>query len=266
MISRELLKSFLVKTQKMIKYRTRDFCLLTGAPRSGTTALCEWLNDHRQIAAFTESRILLSAHNFIEEALRFQNLNNNKENYLPMVQEMIYEFYRNQCVFFGRKLILDKEPIEPLAFPSKKYKEFLKNIRILMPEAKLLLMIRDPLSTVWSMTQRKWGFSLTEKNSLKVFDLSEHIDTWCAAADIALDYNSDPNTYICSYSKLISQPQKESLDILNFLGVQCGKTFKPKISSKNIQIKKLSLLVIMIMQKKIMQAKNTQLKQQKNLI
>ena len=226
MIGRKFIKSTPVKTQCILKYKPKGFCLLTGAPRSGTTALCEWLNEHPQIGAFTESRILIATHNFLQAAFRYQYLNDHRKHILPMAREMIYEFYRNHCIFFGRKLVLDKEPIEPIAFPEKHYKEFLDNVRILIPEAKFIIMVRDPISTIWSMFQREWGFSLTNKSILKSFSLTEHIDTWCSAAEIALSYKSDPNTYICSFSNLINKPMNESRAILKFLGVKKGKPFK----------------------------------------
>jgi len=138
------------------------FCLVSGAPRSGTTAVLDWLDSLWEVAGFDESRILIAIHRLMEEIYRFKDLEKNKGHITDMARRLAYEYYCSQRILLKQNLIVNKEPLEPIAFPDKRYKAFLENVKILFPEAKFLFMIRDPVATVFSMRQRKWGYSLKE--------------------------------------------------------------------------------------------------------
>lgn len=225
--SRQKAKLAIIEFQKKLRIRPKHLCLISGAPRSGTTALNLWLSSHREVAGIGEARILIAIHRFMEEIYRFQKLEKNKKDLLDMARCLTNEYYRGQRVLLGRSLIIEKEPLEPIAFPDKQYKIFLENVRILFPESKFIFMIRDPIATIFSMKQRKWGLSL--KNSeLRSFTLEEHIENWCSCIDCILLYTDDPNTYICQFGKLLKDSEDESKKILDFLKVSKGKQFQPK--------------------------------------
>jgi len=212
--------------QKRIGTRPKHFALISGAPRSGTTAVGAWLCDCRGVAGFMESRILVAVHRFIEQVRRFEDLQCMQDDLMELARDLVYAYYADRVVFFRKTLLLDKEPLEPIAFPDKRYKAFVDNVRGMLPEAKLLFMMRDPVSAVASMRQRRWGYSLTNARP-REFSLAEHVDAWCASTDCVLQYANDPNTYICQFNRLVSEPELESKRICDFLEIPISIPFRP---------------------------------------
>jgi hypothetical protein len=174
-----------------------------------------------------ESRILVAVHSYLEEVHRFKSLAENKDELLDLARHLVFEYYANKCDPAAQDLILDKEPLEPIAFPDRNYKAFLKNLRILFPEIKFLFMVRCPVATVFSMSQRKWGISLTNSER-QTFSILEHVENWCACIDCILEYISDSNTYVCQFERLMADSVDESKQILDFLKIPKGKPFQPR--------------------------------------
>jgi len=218
--------SAILKLQRKFKLFPRNFCLISGAPRSGTTALCEWLGHQSGVKVFYESRILVSIHRFMAEVHRFRNLEKDSAIITNLARLLVFDYYSSSRILIGTRLLIDKEPLEPIAFPSKDYEKFIVNVKRLFPESKLILVIRDPIATIWSMKNRTWGSSLTGIES-KEFTLDEYIENWCSCADLISKYISDPNTYIVRYDKIIDDPENESKRIFNFLKIS-GNSFQPR--------------------------------------
>lgn len=241
--ARSIARSLVVSIQKKTGLFPHEFCLITGAPRSGTSALVRWLGTQKQISAFPESRILISAHRFLEEARRFQNLEKEIVRIENLVQKLAYEYYIDSRLSLGKRLIVDKEPLEPIAFPSKDYATFISNVRKIFPEAKLLLAIRDPFSTIWSMSRRTWGESLSDKLKHH-FTLQEYIDTWKACAEVVLQYHGLPNVYVVQFGRLINDAENESGKIFDFLKLRNGVPFKPRETNEvNFDIEERNLIL-----------------------
>jgi hypothetical protein len=163
----------------------------------------------------------------MEEIHRFRNLDNDSTIILNLIRQLIYDYYSSSRVIIGKRLLLDKEPLEPIAFPLKNYGQFLFNMRQLLPESNLLLVIRDPIATNWSMSQRTWGSSLTDMDT-RGFTLEEYIKNWCSCADLILQYCSDPNTYIVQFGRLVNDPENESRRLFDFLNIRKGIPFRPR--------------------------------------
>ena len=223
--------SSVLKLQKNLSLFPKKICLISGAPRSGTSALCEWLGHQQGVSAFPESRILVSTHRFMEEIHRFANLENNSTRIEDLTRRLIFDYYSSSRILIGKRLLLDKEPLEPIAFPIKDYGHFIINVKRLLPDVKLILTIRDPIATIWSMSQRKWGESLSNKEA-KRFSIEQYIENWCSCADLTLKYYSDSNTYIVQFGRLINDPENESRRIFNFLNIRNGEPFQPRQTNK----------------------------------
>lgn len=203
-----------------------QFCLITGAPRSGTTAMEQWLNRQNKVVALHETRILRTTHRFLEEAKLHNKLDPEGE-FTNLARNIAYQFYSTRCSITENELMIDKEPLVPIGFPNKEYALFLENYRLLFPHGKLLFMIRDPLSTIWSMQERKWGYSIRNYTPRK-FNLEFYIENWCDCADIIIDYADDNNTCICSFETLVKNPENESGRIFDFLNISRGEPFQPQ--------------------------------------
>jgi hypothetical protein len=224
---KELARPVALELQRNFGLFPRHICLISGAPRSGTSALCEWLGRQRAVSVFSESRILIAVHGFMEEAFRFKNLDDDGEKITKLARRLVFEYYSSSRILLGKKLVVDKEPLEPIAFPSKEYAEFIINVKKLLPDVKLLFAIRDPIATVWSMSQRTWGESLAAPESQR-FTLEEYAENWCSCAHLAAQLFSDKNTYIVQFGRLVNDPGNESRKIFNFLNIRNGFPFQSR--------------------------------------
>jgi hypothetical protein len=227
MLLREVARPAVLRVQRTFRLFPQEICLISGAPRSGTTALIDWLGHQPGVAAFEESRILVGIHRFIEDVYRFNKLERDSERLVNLARHLVLDYYSSCRVLIGKRILLDKEPLEPVAFPSREYGRFLVHVRRLFPESKILLAVRDPLATVWSMSERTWGESLTNGGT-KQFTIEEYAQNWCACADLVLRYRSDPRTYVVQFGRLMNDPGDESRRILDFLNVRHGEIFEPR--------------------------------------
>ena len=124
-------------------------------------------------------------------------------------------------------MLVDKEPLGPIALPDRNYQAYLESVRAIFPEVRLIMMSRGPVATIWSMTQRDYGHSLSVK-SIRRYPLEEHIENWCASADLILKLAHQPNVYICQFERLSAEPGLESRRIGNFLGWSKIVPFQPR--------------------------------------
>lgn len=217
----------MLRLRQPLQLGPADYCLLTGAPRSGTTALINWLGNQRGIAAFQESRVLVAAHRFLQDTDRFSVLHANSATLIPLIRNVTLDYYSSIRSLMGKRLLVDKEPLEPIAFPSTEYGEFLVHVRLLFPLSKLLFVVRDPVATVWSMSRRAWGESLVDQQTRR-FTLEEHTSNWCACAEIVLQYCLDSRSHVVSFERLMKDPLNESRQIADFLGLQNATAFVPQ--------------------------------------
>lgn len=185
-----------------------------------------WLQIQSGVAALFESRILVSAHKFMDEVSRFKVLHMNKRILVSLIRRLVLS-YCASSKFIWRKQLVFKEPMEPIAFPDLRYAEFLKNIQTIFPEIKIIFMVRNPIATIWSMSQRPWGYSLTIEK-LRSYSLDQCIKIWKDCAQLAYDYAASGKTYVCIFERLISEPEEESRRIFNFLSIRGSHHFQPK--------------------------------------
>jgi hypothetical protein len=221
-------RSLPVRCRRLPGLFPRELCLITGAPRSGTTALINWLGRQPGILGFQESRILVGVHRFLEEVHRFKNLDHDRARIYSLARNLVFDYYASVSrLAVGKKLLVDKEPLEPIAFPAKEYGPFLANVRQLFPEARILYTVRDPIATIGSMVGRTWGESLTSEET-RQFTLEEHIENWCSCAELALQCGADPHIYIVQFGRLVNDPENESRKIFDFLKLRRGNSFQPR--------------------------------------
>jgi len=213
--------------EKTFKKWPKKSCLITGAPRSGTTAMEKWLNSQKKAVAFHESRILNTTHRFLEEAKIHSKLDLEGE-FLELARSTAFQFYSKRCLMSENEIIIEKEPLmSKISFPERDYTSFLENYRLMFPHGKILFMVRHPLATIWSMRERKWGYTLNNYTP-RSFELEYYIESWCDCAQLILDFADDKDTYICSFEKLVNDSREESKRILDFLELSGGEPFQPK--------------------------------------
>lgn len=212
--------------QRRCGVRPRTYCLVSGPPRSGTTAVTRWLGEQPGVISLSESRILVAAHEFLQQVKRLRRLAKGREELERRMGSLVFGYYSDRHWLLGRTILVDKEPLGHIALRNGDYSEFLDNVRRLEPAARTIIMIRDPVATIWSMQQRAWGYSVVgvepQRNSLE-----EDIANWRAAAAAVVASAGAPRTYVCHFGRMVEQPLEESRRILRFLRIRGGSPFEP---------------------------------------
>jgi len=206
------------------------FALVTGCPRSGTSALIHWLAADANVRCFNESRVLIAAAAFARQVERFQSLAGRRDFLLNELRQLVLVNYVAQLDRLP-KVLVEKEPLEPIAFPGEAYGRFLEHVRRLIPDSKLLIIVREPVATIWSITNRLWGYSRVSKG-LKTTSVDQAIRLWLKTSDVALSRLDDDQTYVCLYENLIADPENESRSISSFLSTRPDQIFQPRQTQK----------------------------------
>ncbi len=188
---------------------------VTGAYRSGTTAVVRWLGDHPDVMANSESRALVALHELRNTERRFSKLHRHGEDVAALSGEMLLSLYHVTSGHSGAKVALDKEPLGPDNLAPDSYDRFVADVLETGRDTRVVFMVRDPVSTAWSMSQRTYGHSLTAEEPYHI-DLATHLEHWNAAARTALAFGDHPRVLTCSFGELSDQPAEGSRRIAAF--------------------------------------------------
>jgi Sulfotransferase family len=217
--------------QAACNLKPRDFCLVTGCPRSGTTAMIDWLRTEQRMACFAESRILIAGHYFMTQVNRFRSLDGSRRDVaIRSLRQLVNRYYATHALVWKRVLV-DKEPLGPINLPDGDYSAFIDNVGVIFPASKVLILVRDPLATVSSMMNRRWGYSL-RSGTVGDMSIDKAIETWNSCADIALSHHGKPTTHVCRFENLISHPERESRKIWQFLSIDTNRVFEPRTTGE----------------------------------
>lgn len=222
--------------------RAPELALITGSPRSGTTAMLDWLGARPRVVAHEESRILLAAHRFLAEVDRFQALDDARDDALHALRSCCLAYAMRDAPESTR-LLIEKEPLEPIALPAGDYAGFLRNVRSLYPGIRMIFMVRHPVATVSSMRARQWGASLA-RASARSFSLDECITTWRANAALAAQLAGDRLVLRCHYEELVADPAAGSVRIADYLGLSGTPPFRPRPPRPSVLTPEEELLVL----------------------
>ena len=224
--SRALLRGVALRCQQVLRLGPRGVCFVVGSPRSATSGFSRWLNRQPGVVYASQSRMLVAAHRFLEQVHRFKTLDDERDFLLAGARRLVDGFYARSWVVW-RRLLVEKETLEPVALPDGAYGAFVDSVRLLFPLAKLIFMVRPPVPTIWSITQRQWGYSLT-RPVLRSYSLEDGIAIWSGAAQVAFDHVHDPQAYVCLFERLVGDPEAESRRVFRFLGLRGGRPFPPR--------------------------------------
>jgi len=213
------------KVQHWIPWGPAGFSLITGCPRSGTSALCAWLKVQPGISGFYESRITIAAHRFLQSVDRFKHLAEHETTLIESARRMVLDHY-SQIRFLPGRVILEKEPLEPIAFPDHDYSSYLHTMRRLFPAMKLIFITRNVENTVWSMTQRTWGQSLAAPTEISL-NISQATRIWLDSNRLIQKMQNEPNTLSIQYEDLVARPGEVSKQLCDFLNIQYRSPFVP---------------------------------------
>ena len=204
----------------------RQHVLVTGSPRSGTSAMLEWLSTQPDVTAFFESRALLVGDGALARVERFQVTSQRLDEHLAGIRTLLHEMLGARTIL-TRGTVVHKEPLEPVAFPSADYDGFVRRCRIILPGLRILFMVRDPVATVWSMRQRTWGVSLAS-GIPQEWPLATCVEVWKENARLAKRLALDEEVRLCRFETLIADPEGESREIARHIGIRLTHPFAPR--------------------------------------
>lgn len=191
--------------------------LVTGCPRSGTTAVASWLLSSPDVAGGVETRVAAAARAFVKESRRFRTDIDGaeRERAGKLLRELVVRSYdagvgegprgrgdgqtsRTESSDLAGPLVppspprlpsrprvvLDKEPLEPVLVPGEDYRSWLEDVEEIGYEP--LFVVRHPVPTIWSMSRRLWGWSLAGGEQPRSYSILTCIDVWKKNARLAL--------------------------------------------------------------------------------
>ncbi len=197
------------KNLPILKKNTKkNLVFLVGFPRSGTTLLDSILRSHSLITVLEEKPYLLETrHKFFKES------NNNLEALLNINEKQINElrkFYFNKINIKSankNEVFIDKLPLSIIE---------LGFIKIIFPEAKIILALRHPCDVVISCF-----FSYFKINEAMVnfLDLDDTIHFYNQTFDLLQSYEKEfnINCYKIKYEDLIFDFKKQTKDLLKYI-------------------------------------------------
>ena len=236
-IIENLLRSLQVKRclfflQNRLHLKPRSFCIVVACARSGSTALGNWLSNQPNVVYSHQTRILPIIFRYIKNIDCYENLHRSRDRNLliKLGRELVWQYYTNKW-FLWNRILVDKENFDPTVFPDGKFECFLSIVQELFPNIKIIYLVREPVSTIWSMQKKKWwGYSLTQRPLFQL-TLEECTKVWNDSAMLASKYRGNKNVYICKFEDLVAHPQKESEKILQHLKIHSNNSFSPKKTS-----------------------------------
>ena len=228
-IVQDMVRSGLLELQKRFPVFPSAFCLVTGAPRSGTGAMASWLGHQPRVKGFSESKVLFIAHQLRQSFRKWERF--PKDLAIRHVREFVLSCYAETGVYLGSRMLLDKEPLDPLSLSSDQYDAFIASVEEIFPSVRFVVMVRNPESMVSSVVNRNWGYSIQGKDPA-ARDVKDGINIWLKANRLVASISQKDNVHICEFEDLVSKPHEESRKIAQFLSLRHWKPFRPRETSE----------------------------------
>jgi hypothetical protein len=222
-VLRQIIRDGAIRLQKSVSFLfPSSFALVTGIPRSGTSALVHWCGNQSRVTAFSETKILRVATQLLKELSQWERF--SKEDRSRLARRFVTQYYASAGVYLGCNLLVDKEPFPPEDGVS------ITSVETVFPSSKILVMVRNPEAVVNSMTNRKWGYSVDgmEPQSRSV---QESVEIWNHGATCATKVATRQNALLVSFENLVSNPREVSSQIADFLGLSGHTDFEPRPTS-----------------------------------
>ena len=190
-----------------------EFIFIIGMPRSGSSLM-------ESILSRNEKVIDLGETNFIEESYKeFKNQKNciNKKKFIELYFEKL-ELKKSKYKFVTDKMLSNYQ--------------YLGIISKLIPNAKFIQCLRNPLDNILSVYRSNFdknlSFSSSITDSAKIY-----IDQYQAIKKYKEIYNLQ--IYSQSYENLVSEPEKEIKNLINWLDWEWDKKYlSPHLSGRSI--------------------------------
>lgn len=211
---------------------------ILGAPRSGTTLVQLILDSHSEIAVCPESYlfgILDRTHSYvtIQKEWQYFEILRTLEQWLTGFNDPALNLVREQnnagSPYTGptraflehlRDSYLSRKNKRLFGEKTPEHIHFLTGIKTVCPQAKIIFVVRNPLSVVNSLVKGQRANAFFTNYSREALVRRSALIVRQAWQDRkAFLHHSSENTYTIQYERLTTQPQKEIHLVCEFLGV-----------------------------------------------
>ena len=189
---------------------------IVGCPRSGTTMVQQALNRHSRIAVPPETKYFFSffGHPRKQQARHVERLNADLNVRLPAPLKRVSSVEEGRAWYehMARQYV-DRNVRKSVAFFGEKTPEhtgLLPSVRLLFPDAKVLVLYRDGRDVASSLSRMPWMSP----------DLYVNFIVWMYYNRIVREERlaERPNLYFARYEDIVADPEREFRAILRFLG------------------------------------------------
>jgi len=200
-----------------------NLIFLIGLPRSGTTLLQVLLGQNPEIFTYSESWVLLPlvfgvknggmiapsfGMNIYRTAIQdLLSQSESEEAYLVAVRSMACQLYQSCLDASGKKIFLDKTP---------KYYQIMTDIPKIFPKAKIIVLLRNPLAVLSSITRTWFGGKCSSILSNLVHLHSVFIGPKAVSEGIE---EIKGKCYVVKYEDLVENPEKELTQLCDYIGI-----------------------------------------------
>lgn len=200
---------------------TNQLIFLVSSPRSGSTLLQNVLSNNPYVATANEPWLLLhfcglkqpdllkasfSYEQAHEATTAFLASTGQQESFYANLRDFLFKTYASIDNSADTRFILDKTP---------RYYEILPLIRQIFPEAKIILLKRNPMAVLHSIIETWHKKNIPQLYSFK----RDLLNAPFLMHDFILNH-SDRNTMVITYEALIDEPENEVAKLYNWLGIE----------------------------------------------
>lgn len=226
---RNLIRSVLIELQQRFVPFPGSFRLVSGCPRSGTSAMSSWIGSQPRVKSFAETKILFATHQLRKALCQWERF--PEKDISERIRRFACQSYALEGVYLGARTLLEKEPLDPISISPDEYRSFLTSVELAFPSARFVIMVRNPESVVSSIVSREWGFSRRGKKGQER-SVRDGIEVWKKANQFAASIAQEEHVYLCRFEDLIDQPEEESRGLAQFLGLEHWEAFEPRKTSE----------------------------------
>tara|TARA_Y100000385_G_scaffold50564_1_gene47355 strand:- start:1378 stop:2232 length:855 start_codon:yes stop_codon:yes gene_type:complete len=215
---------------------------IVGAPKSGTTSLYYYLNEHPEILMSSEKE----PDYFSDKEILDQGLYYGKSRIDSLIK------YNNLFSKRDKEKFLGDASVSYLFYPevSKRIKEY-------NPESKIIIMLRDPIHRAFSHYLMDYRLGLTSKSFVEEFNNQESLNfqqhfllgNYYNQVKKYLEVFETENVHIIWYSDFKQNTEKELQKVIEFIGlntdfkIDFNKVYNSFSMPKNNIIRKIYSVV-----------------------
>lgn len=176
---------------------------ILGFPRTGTTLIDQVLSTLGHVRTFEETAIIT-----LLLASQIQNIQAGRALNRRDLQEQYFKFYKEKFDWETSQVLVDRSA------PNIANVRF---IRALFPEAKIVVLHRHPLDIILSCYMQDFELNILTSEFMQVGSI---LSLYSSVTDSLASLGDDPNIFGSRYEDLVSDFDKETQNLFEFLGLE----------------------------------------------